>query len=286
MCRWWRQFKLCTLSLEELQEAVRVLEQHHVPVLTPGDVQHIASQGTERIGSGYYGSCVKVVHPDTQQPLVIKTFSKFGNGLSDLVYEATNLQYLRQVPGVQRLVGVCVQTRQMITHFRGTTAQHYFKRAAPSLADTFSVFWQISRTLQQVLDKGLAHNDIKADNVCIQADSDGPRATIIDFGLADKVGNVLNYRKPSHPSHYPWLAPEVTRHTHPCGEASDVYSLACLIKQSLPARSRPRQQPSLAPLRELVRRGKLITPGKRPRLSEFTELLQQMYHEAASSADH
>ncbi|KAK8407847.1 hypothetical protein O3P69_002406, partial [Scylla paramamosain] len=279
---WWRHTEQSKLSKEE-KEALRILHKYDVPLLTTRDVEHIVSKGTTRLGSGTYGSCDKAVDPKTQQPLVIKTFAKGLNGLENLVSEAANLQYLR-LPGVQRLVGVCIHTRQMISHFAGITAQRYFKRTAPSLGDTLSVFWQVSRTLQQVLGKGLTHNDLKGDNVCVQVDTDVPEATIIDFGLARQVGTLLVYRKCSDPKRLPWLAPELLRHTHPCGEASDVYSLAHLLSQSLPVRNKPGQRPSLAALRKLMRRAHLVTPGKRPRLSAFTDLLQQMHEEATKGA--
>ncbi|MPC72981.1 Tyrosine-protein kinase SYK [Portunus trituberculatus] len=279
---WWRHTKQRKLLKEE-KEALRFLHQIDIALLTIADVEQIVSNGTKRLGSGAYGSCDKAVDPTTQQPLVIKTFAKDLNGLDDLISEATNLRHL-QLPGVQRLVGVCVHTRQMISHFAGITAKRYFKRNAPSLADTLSVFGQVSRTLQHVLDKGLTHNDLKSDNVCVQADTDVPEATIIDFGLARRVGTLLIYEKCSDSKRLPWLAPELLRHTYPCGEASDVFSLAHLIKESLPVRSRSEQRPSLAALKELVRRAQLITPAKRPRLSAFTELLQQMHEEATKSA--
>ncbi|MPC24039.1 hypothetical protein E2C01_017109 [Portunus trituberculatus] len=119
--------------------------------------------------------------------------------------------------------------------------------------------------------------------MCVQADTGVPEATIIDFGLARQVGTRLIYGKCSNPKRLPWLAPELLRHTHPCGEASDVYSLAHLIKEFLPVR-RTKQKPSLAALRELVRRVQLITPTKRPRLSAFTELLHQMHEEATQGS--
>uniref|UniRef100_A0A0P4VPT4 Protein kinase domain-containing protein n=1 Tax=Scylla olivacea TaxID=85551 RepID=A0A0P4VPT4_SCYOL len=131
-----------------------------------------------------------------------------------------------------------------------------------------------------MLEKGFAHNDIKGDSVCIQVDNNAPKVTITELGLARRVGTTRIYQHTSDTDMFPWLAPELLLHTHPCGEASDVYSLAHLLKQSLPVRNKPGQRPSLAALRELMRRAHFVTPGKRPRLSAFTDLLQQMHEES------
>ncbi|MPC18432.1 Dual specificity testis-specific protein kinase 2 [Portunus trituberculatus] len=259
--------------------AMQILQAQGVPLLTTGDVADIVSMGTQKLGEGSYGSCDKTVDPKTRQPLVIKTFSPFK--FEAFFLEAVNLNIMR-LPGVQRLVGVCVHTRQIITDFAGITSSHYFKRSGPSFVDIISVFWQISRTLEQVLDKGFAHNDLKEDNVCVKMDNDVPTATIIDFGLARRVGSSKIYRKTSCTYKFPWLAPELLQHTHPCSEASDVYSLAQLLQGLL--RSRRTRSPYLDAFQDWVSRGQRDNPGERPRLSALTHLLQLMHEHATKDA--
>ena len=110
------------------QKGVRLLKRRQVAKLTSS--QH------KSLGKGTYGSCYLVEEATTHTPLVVKTFT--GNALKDLVTEATNLEHLR-LPGVQRSIGVCLETRQLITHFAGNTADRYFK-TRPPLPDALSVF--------------------------------------------------------------------------------------------------------------------------------------------------
>lgn len=72
-------------------------------------MEELNSLPHENLGTGTYGTCYKVVEPNTLRPLVVKTFIG-NNALKDLVTEAINLHELRLL-GVRRLVGVCVETR-------------------------------------------------------------------------------------------------------------------------------------------------------------------------------
>ncbi|KAK3854295.1 hypothetical protein Pcinc_039217 [Petrolisthes cinctipes] len=78
--------------------------------------------------------------------------------------------------------------------------------------------------------RGLVHNDIKEDNVCIKFSGHGIEITFIDFGLANPLGNEV-YLFPLQPeswNKYPWVAPEVL--AGGCSSvASDTYSLASLL---------------------------------------------------------
>ncbi|KAK8399187.1 hypothetical protein O3P69_003357 [Scylla paramamosain] len=142
------------------------------------------------LGTGSYGSCHKAADPKTSQPQVIKMFPR--DALGGLVTEAINLHAL-QLPRVQRVVGVCVHTRQLITGLAGITAPQCFDLTKHSFADTISVFLQVSQILQQMLDEGFAHNDIKGDNICVQVDNNAPKATIIDLDIARPLGTTRIY---------------------------------------------------------------------------------------------
>ena len=252
------------------------LQRNGIPLFRSSYVQDISSLGLQSLGSGSYGACFKAIHPNTLKPLVIKTFP--ANSLDDLVVEAINLQQL-QLFGVQRLVGVCVKTRQIITEFGGSTAERYFS-TKPHFADTISVFLKISRILQRILRKGFAHNDIKGDNVCVQTDNNVQEVTLIDLGLARRVGTLKIYAETPNTSKFPWLAPELLRYTHPCCEASDVYSLAHLMKKVLCLKKRGGKSPSLAALEDWLWRAQCIDPSKRPSLSALTEVLETLLLEA------
>ena len=256
---------------------MRLLQQQGIRLLRTSDVKAIQTLGTKLLGSGSYGSCHLACDPNTRQPLVLKTFPR--HRLQDLATEATNLHELR-LPGVQRLVGVCVPTRQLISPFAGTTLNKYFGQTKPSFAQAINVFLQVSTTLQQMHDKGFSHNDIKDDNICVQVDTNGPKATIIDLGLARRDGTTHIFNYTSHTDSYPWIAPELLLNTHPCGEASDAYSMAHLLKENFKFREAGGMQSLRAALITWIRSVRNSKPSQRPCLAALTDLLQRMHHEA------
>ena len=155
---------------------VRVFERSEVRVMT--DAQF------DVLGKGAYGACAKTVDPDTQQELVIKSF--FNENLDGMLKETMNLFQL-QVEGVQRLVGVCVDDIEIISHFAGMTAYQYFRDPVP-LADAATVFLKVSQALKRMVNRGFNHFDLHEGNVCVLPGSSGPVATLIDLGLATYLG--------------------------------------------------------------------------------------------------
>ena len=153
---------------------------------------------------------------------VVKTF--FDDRVDDLLHEVVCLQRLQQA-GVQRVMGVCIDTQQLLTYYAGKEADHYFEKCGVSYGDKLSVFLQLAHTLQGVVNKGFTQNDLKIDNVCVSVGSSGPVATLIDFGVAPPLSTEHTCKKNKHPQEHPWVAPELQLHTHATSEASEVYSL-------------------------------------------------------------
>ena len=82
----------------ELKElGVRILEKEEVEAKTRCEC--------EFLGAGTQGSCTRTVDPRTHQQVLIKNCK---DKFKDLVIEAKN-QHQLQMPGVQRLMGVCRQ---------------------------------------------------------------------------------------------------------------------------------------------------------------------------------
>lgn len=77
--------------------------------MSRADLQAMVVGEKKFLGEGAYGSCVKGRDASTGQEVVVKTFPK--RSLQEMVTEATTLWALHRVPGVQRLLGACVQTR-------------------------------------------------------------------------------------------------------------------------------------------------------------------------------
>ncbi|XP_050726497.1 uncharacterized protein LOC127003632 [Eriocheir sinensis] len=241
-------------------------------------MQALARLEGEWLGAGGFGSCFKVVDP-LRGKLVVKTI--YDSALSVLLTEAINLQQL-QGPGVQRLFGACVETCQLVTHYAGHTADQYFQVCHP-LADIASVFLQVTLALQEIIRKGFTHNDIKGSNVCVATPGTGPVATVIDLGLARRLGTRGLYGGGLSVMRLPWVAPEIVRDKRPTSEASDAFSLAAMMQRVLGlARGCP-YPPTQAALALWLHDALSPDPEERPALEELVEMLEVLL-EAVKSA--
>lgn len=70
----------------------------------------------------------------------------------------------------------------------------------------------MAETLNRLHANGIVHNDIKYNNICLKErdeggeEEEGPVVTIIDFGIASKIGHQRAYAKNT----MDWLAPELS----------------------------------------------------------------------------
>ena len=170
-------------SMSYKQKIVAEFRRMGVRVFTKHEVNLMTDTMCEFLGEGVFGYCVKTVDLDTHQLLVIKGF--FGDYLDGLLEETTNLFQL-QMEGVQRLVGVCVDNCEMISHFAGVTLEQYLEKPIP-LADAADIFLQLTRTCKRIRERRFVHNDLHPGNICVSNGGSGPLATIIDFGFAGPV---------------------------------------------------------------------------------------------------
>ncbi|KAK8373556.1 hypothetical protein O3P69_016123 [Scylla paramamosain] len=271
---------------EEESPVRRYFREQGIPLLEGEQISQLTNYYQESIGCGSYGWCCRTRVPGTGQEVVVKTFRQ--DALEDLFTEASVLQSL-QVAGVQRLVGVCVETCQMVTCFAGQIAKDFLLSPVTQFKDAVSVCLQVARTLRKIHLRGVAHNDIKGNNVCFKVSDQGPIATIIDFGLARTIGTRSVY-PPAPACRYPWAAPELLQEDAlPFFEESDVYSLAYLIvhggvallQPALPCPARPlpaaagrpgaRTQRAPHPPRSHPCPGGAAPPRPRPRSSASEE---------------
>ncbi|KAK3883940.1 hypothetical protein Pcinc_011762 [Petrolisthes cinctipes] len=78
----------------------------------------------------------------------------------------------------------------------------------------------------------IIHNDIKADNICVVNNYNGsPYVTVIDFGLATELGQILYNNNPVPEEcriNQFWMAPEVLE-GRVSNYHSDMYSLGVLF---------------------------------------------------------
>ena len=258
------------MIVRELKDiGVRVLEKHEVDAMT--------TAGEEFIGFGGFGDCVMAVDSHTQQQLVFKSF--FDNNLDRLLIETKILHQL-QMANVQRLVGVCVETCQLISHFAGDTAAEYFVNYVP-LTDQVSIFLQVARTAQRIIEAGFTHNDYKRENVCVSDGSSGPVATIIDLGLSTPVGTKLGVPGTVDPENYPWTPPELLTCTHPTSEASEVYMIGYMLYETLEPDEGWSHHPLVGALRGWMKATQQTEPVHRPKMALLVKILEALYQEVS-----
>ena len=269
-------------SVSAEERARRYLAHLGVRLLKEKTVRRMITFGSHSLGEGSYGSCCKGVDPHAGKEVVVKTFLK--DALRSLVTEAKCLQRL-QGHGMQRMVGVCVETRQLVTRFAGQTAADYFHSGA-CFTHALSVILQVARAVRSVNEAGYTHNDIKNNNVCVKQSTSGPKATLIDLGLAKRVGTRGFYKThediTAKQRQFPWIAPELLRDSHPCSAASDVFSVAWFILRVPGWQDRPVASPAMWLFKEWVRKARRPLPEQRPSLDELMHVVKQLHTDMAS----
>ncbi|MFE3453106.1 protein kinase [Nonomuraea sp. NPDC059194] len=163
---------------------------------------------------------------------------------------------------------------------RAILAEH--RRTSPEAA--LAVLKGTLLGLAAAHERGIAHRDVKPENVLVQADG---ASKLADFGLA------VHVEEPGVPAGSPpYMAPELwTKGT--AGVLADLYAAACVLFESITGRQ-PYRAPDVAALRDkhlaeqvpvevvpeavrdLLRRGLAKEPASRPRSArEFAAELEQ-----------
>ncbi|XP_076053636.1 serine/threonine-protein kinase mos-like [Oratosquilla oratoria] len=143
--------------------------------------------------------------------------------------EADLLKKLAEVPGVPRALDYCSSPVTLITTYEGPTTLEakVFETPVPLTRNQLlDIFLQVASTLEGLHKCGVAHNDLKGDNVVLRFEGDRYIATTIDLGNATHLGqrpyNSVNLKVSSH------IAPELAQGL-PASTKSDVYSLGSLM---------------------------------------------------------
>ena len=279
---WWGKTKCVPRTVNKLKKQDKVrreLKEIGVRILEKEEVEAMTDSVCQYLGAGSYGSCTKTVDPHTQEEVVVKTFK---SNFDDLLIETKNLHQL-QIPGVQRLMGVCVDTCQLLTYFAGDTAIRYFEKDVP-FVDAATVFLQIARTLKGITTRGFTHNDLKHDNVCVSDGGNSLVATIIDLGLMKPIGTECVTRKKrhlNHPDAKPWVAPELVTQTRPNSEASDAYSLSLMMFALLTMKTNCVSPDVDEGLMRWIETAFEDEPAKRPTLTALVVLLEEILEDAS-----
>lgn len=172
--------------------------------------------------------CLRVVGSDFDW---IMTFH--ADNVWDLIDKIRCLSNLVGTPGVQVLVGVCPEMRAAITEYGGENLRNTVKETgAPETDCLLGILYGLTSTLYTLTSRGVYHNAIKEESICIVPTSDGPKVTLVGFGLCTSMKALCNGYEECELCYdeIQWMAPEVME-GQVSSESTEVYSMGCLMRR-------------------------------------------------------
>ncbi|XP_042208406.1 probable myosin light chain kinase DDB_G0292624 [Homarus americanus] len=220
------------------------------------------------LGSGTYGTCYTV--QISRNYWVVKLIPDVASSIQSMQREIRALSALHGVPGLQKMIGVCPWKLVLITEYAGDSLDNYLETQSCTFSERLQIIQQVACTLLEVNARGWVHNDVKIHNICVQKTDNGIQATLIDFGLAVKVGDSIPFAPGTEAPFQ--TAPEVLK-SHRITPQADVYSVGrlvqCLLSKHLSYLDRE--------LRRWLIRSFNNDPNQRGSLEELLEYLGGEY---------
>ena len=185
----------------------------------------------ERLGGSQMATVYRARRTDDGEVLALKVLPRHASrgAVRRLIREAELLRGLRDLPGVVEVRDVgtddgCTYYAMPLTP--GPTLRQRIAEGPLDRRAAAKVCRGLAETLEGLLEAGVVHGDLKPENVIVAPD--GERVTLVDFGLAHRVGET----QPERGGTLTYLAPEVVQ-----GQAatprSDVYALGVVLFETL-----------------------------------------------------
>ena len=175
----------------------------------------------------------------TRDPVVVKTLRLEYRGDPEMRArfrrEARLLQFLSH-PNVIRALAFSEERGApwlVLERIRGRSLREEIAMGAPFAPEEVVPLLQgIAAALDHLHARGLAHLDVRPENVIVTPDGE---VKLIDFGVAQAAGSMQELADGSRPDNVAYLAPEQV-----CGEpvsaATDVFALGCVVYELLTGR--------------------------------------------------
>lgn len=183
----------------------------------------------ESIGKGKFGRVKLAIHKKTNKKVAVKILKKKKMDQEDFELYKREVEILKicQHPNIIRLLDVFENSEYIyivMEYLSGGPLLQYFKERKYKLKElrVRDIIHQIATSLFYLKSFGIAHRDMKPDNIMMATSDDDAEIKIIDFGLSKIIGPKERSKDPF--GTIPYAAPEIILRK-PYSHSVDIWSL-------------------------------------------------------------
>ena len=187
----------------------------------------------ESIGKGKFGRVKLAIHKKTNKKVAVKILKKKKMDAEDFELYKREVEILKicQHPNIIRLLDVFENSEYIyivMEYLSGGPLLQYFKDRKYKLKENRvrDIAHQISTALFYLKSFGIAHRDMKPDNIMMASDGDDSEIKLIDFGLSKIIGPKERSKDPF--GTIPYAAPEIILRK-PYSHSVDIWSLGVTV---------------------------------------------------------
>mmetsp|Transcript_20571 Transcript_20571/g.22930 ORF Transcript_20571/g.22930 Transcript_20571/m.22930 type:complete len:783 (+) Transcript_20571:2-2350(+) len=187
----------------------------------------------DAVGKGKFGTVKLGIHKKTGKKVAIKVMKKKSMTLQDIELQKREIEILKicQHPSIIRLLDVFENQDYIyivMEYLSGGPLLQYFKERKYKLKEdrVKDIAHQISTALFYLKSFGIAHRDMKPDNIMMASNTDDGEIKLIDFGLSKIIGPKERSKDPF--GTIPYAAPEIILRK-PYSHSVDIWSLGVTV---------------------------------------------------------